>query len=622
MAGEKTPSSELPVGGKKPEAKEDAPKGKAEAAREKLKDMGKKEENNFDTMPEKEKGKAALDSFSSLADLNSAVAKLVGGMKNKKTGGIRLADGRELLISRQGKFGGVQTYRAMTHEPGNKESINEVVVSSVGDILAHVETEKAEAKTKKVEMVEGHEIDKMRSLGQGPFTITDTGEENTYFTDGDGNKYAIKDPSESDLKKLEGEEKPKGKAEAAREKLKSMGKKDAPKDTASGLSSESQKRVADKTALFKEDPLAAHKKHLEHMEDVGNLSPEEHIATFEAVVANKEEIKSQIGKKHTVKELRNMMPHMAYGSSAKKEELVNNLYESLVHSFDLEPFLVRHGFGTTMEEAVGKKLKNVNADSFKEYSERKKKQRKENAAYRDQLIEKFKADKEADSKKQADQARRAEAASADPEVKELAARIASKEAEADRNAALNKIVRNKKMTQEQKIEKLQSDLGISEALAHKMFEPDFAGRVGVPAYVNSNLRQEISRLKKRKIGVEKESTTKTAEASFSADVGGKVIDNKEDDRIQLEFDGKPSSEMRRELKSNGFNWSPSIGVWQRKRTDNARSAVRRILGTDPFSSTEKGFSLSGAVSSLRKSQQEEKKKRFFSEIVAQRSNKG
>jgi hypothetical protein len=46
--------------------------------------------------------------------------------------------------------------------------------------------------------VEGHEIDKLR----GPFTITDVGEENTYFTDGGGSRYFIKDPSESDLKKL------------------------------------------------------------------------------------------------------------------------------------------------------------------------------------------------------------------------------------------------------------------------------------------------------------------------------------------------------------------------------------------------------------------------------------
>ncbi len=46
--------------------------------------------------------------------------------------------------------------------------------------------------------------------------------------------------------------------------------------------------------------------------------------------------------------------------------------------------------------------------------------------------------------------------------------------------------------------------------------------------------------------------------------------NREDNRLQVFFDGKPDADTRAELKSKAaFAGLPSVGAWQRQLTDNA-----------------------------------------------------
>lgn len=77
-------------------------------------------------------------------------------------------------------------------------------------------------------------------------------------------------------------------------------------------------------------------------------------------------------------------------------------------------------------------------------------------------------------------------------VEALEARIAGHEAERTRNNTINKIIR-KKPRAEKTPEKIQAlvDLGLSKALAEKMFEPDCMNDIGIPAYVNQNLGGRI-----------------------------------------------------------------------------------------------------------------------------------
>jgi hypothetical protein len=62
--------------------------------------------------------------------------------------------------------------------------------------------------------------------------------------------------------------------------------------------------------------------------------------------------------------------------------------------------------------------------------------------------------------------------------------------------------------------------------------------------------------------------------------GGKVVNNYQENRIQLIFDEKPSSELISQLKRSAFKWSPRFGAWQRQMTGNGVYAVNSFLKTN------------------------------------------
>ena len=58
---------------------------------------------------------------------------------------------------------------------------------------------------------------------------------------------------------------------------------------------------------------------------------------------------------------------------------------------------------------------------------------------------------------------------------------------------------------------------------------------------------------------------------------GRLVWNRQIDRLQILFDGIPDDARRKELKSNGFRWSPKHKAWQRQLTMNAVRAAKRLL---------------------------------------------
>jgi hypothetical protein len=58
--------------------------------------------------------------------------------------------------------------------------------------------------------------------------------------------------------------------------------------------------------------------------------------------------------------------------------------------------------------------------------------------------------------------------------------------------------------------------------------------------------------------------------------GIRILANREANRLQLIFDDRPSEEMRKKLKRNGFRWSPSQGAWQRHISNSAYHAAMEI----------------------------------------------
>ena len=93
---------------------------------------------------------------------------------------------------------------------------------------------------------------------------------------------------------------------------------------------------------------------------------------------------------------------------------------------------------------------------------------------------------------------------------------------------------------------------------------------------NANIRQVRSRI---------EQLTRQRENVFVGWEfdGGTVEINREANRLQIFFEGKPDEATRNILKENSFRWSPKAGAWQRQLNDNTFWVVDRISFLRPLS---------------------------------------
>ena len=161
------------------------------------------------------------------------------------------------------------------------------------------------------------------------------------------------------------------------------------------------------------------------------------------------------------------------------------------------------------------------------------------------------------------------------EIAMMEKKLAAAEAKQVQMKAINKIIRKKKLSDDEKAQQIASKFNIHESTARKLLEPDFGGRIGYPSYKLTNNNANIKRMKERVRVMAVREDTPTAEIAFA---GGTIIDSNEEDRVQIYFDETPDAEMRSKLKSAGWHWSPSNGVWQRKRTAAAMGSAKQIVG--------------------------------------------
>lgn len=120
------------------------------------------------------------------------------------------------------------------------------------------------------------------------------------------------------------------------------------------------------------------------------------------------------------------------------------------------------------------------------------------------------------------------------------------------------------------------ELGLTEAGAVEFLRPDYAGRIGAPAYALSNNSANIRRMKER---LEKITSAKAQPVTQLESASGITLeDDAPANRVRLFFPGKPSEEIRADLKSSGFRWAPSLGAWQAYRNRCALETAKRLAG--------------------------------------------
>lgn len=136
----------------------------------------------------------------------------------------------------------------------------------------------------------------------------------------------------------------------------------------------------------------------------------------------------------------------------------------------------------------------------------------------------------------------------------------------------NKIIR-KPITEAEKVMQLET-LGMKQEQALKLIEPGRFGGMGFAHFELSNNNAQINRIKARISQLKKiENLVETDEIIN----GARLMICPDDNRVKLFFEGKPSHEIIKSLKQNGFHWSPLNSCWMRKISDWAIFTARNIL---------------------------------------------
>lgn len=120
---------------------------------------------------------------------------------------------------------------------------------------------------------------------------------------------------------------------------------------------------------------------------------------------------------------------------------------------------------------------------------------------------------------------------------------------------------------------LQMGYGLGSAT--RLLQPDFCGRIGFADYELTNNGANIRRMKAR---VEQITRLQATPAQELEGENARFEDAPQDNRVRLWFAGKPSEDIRTDLKRNGFRWTPSLGCWQAFRNFNAMHTAKRIAG--------------------------------------------
>lgn len=100
-----------------------------------------------------------------------------------------------------------------------------------------------------------------------------------------------------------------------------------------------------------------------------------------------------------------------------------------------------------------------------------------------------------------------------------------------------------------------------------------------PRWQISNLGAVIRDTEKKLAGAEARATQPERKIA-NDETGIRLEDSPVDNRVRLFFPGKPTAEIRTQLKRNGFRWAPSIGCWQAFRNYHSQQHAAAVIGKE------------------------------------------
>lgn len=163
------------------------------------------------------------------------------------------------------------------------------------------------------------------------------------------------------------------------------------------------------------------------------------------------------------------------------------------------------------------------------------------------------------------------------EVERLTEKLDTLTALQEKMKAVNKIIRNKKLAEVEKVDELCA-LGYSEQVALKLMDENrgWWGAGFAPFELSNNnakIKDTQRKIKRHTAMAEcAEGGDKTFEYPW-----GKVVYAYGDERYRFLFDGKPAREVIDLMKFHAFRWSPANQAWQRQMTPSAKYAVKDVV---------------------------------------------
>ena len=113
----------------------------------------------------------------------------------------------------------------------------------------------------------------------------------------------------------------------------------------------------------------------------------------------------------------------------------------------------------------------------------------------------------------------------------------------------------------------------TEKIWKDLTTPNLMGAIGFAHYSLNNNNANIRQVKKRIAQLKNREINKPVDKVIN---GIRIFENREANRLQIIFVGKPADETRKQLKANGFRWSPTEGAWQRHISNNACHSAKEI----------------------------------------------
>lgn len=136
---------------------------------------------------------------------------------------------------------------------------------------------------------------------------------------------------------------------------------------------------------------------------------------------------------------------------------------------------------------------------------------------------------------------------------------------------INKAIRKAK-THEDRVKALQ-EIGIKDALIVQLLTPEYGRFIGVPSYKMTNNNANIRTVKQRIERLERIEGLPDEEKQIG---NVKIVFAASENRVQMFFPGKPSEEIRTELKRSGFRWAPTVGAWMAFYSNHAKFTAEQI----------------------------------------------